>query len=88
MDQSVSNARGNVAREAQKPTGEEKQIPPPRRSARGAQTALRGLTRYKSARKRRSGRFGPFEAQGKRDNRLGNGEPEGTANPRAQQTQE
>src|SRR5208282_6864218 len=38
---------------------ERKQIPP-----------LRGPTRQKAARKKISGRFGPFEAQGRRDDRL------------------
>jgi len=50
----------------------EKQIPPPRRSARGAQNALRGPTRQTAARKRKSGRSGPFDfAQGRRDDNGG-----------------
>jgi len=47
-------------------------IPPPRRSARGAQIALRGPTRQKAALKRKSGRCGPFDsAQGRRDDMVG-----------------
>src|SRR5208283_2248831 len=50
------------------PDERDREIPPPRRSARGAQIALRGPTRHNSARKRKSGRFGPFDfAQGRRD---------------------